>query len=352
MRCIIIVLLAACTLGSTLSCAPTTYVVADRPPPPPPPGPLDPFFDDLGAHGDWWWSDSHGWVWSPWVGVGWRPYTMGHWVWTDDWGWLWVSNEPFGWACFHYGRWVWLDDAGWVWIPGRVWGPGWVTWRTGPGYIGWVPLGPGPFVDAHVHVWWWVFVEERHFLAPNVVAVAAPPHRNSVVLPTTTVIHRPERADDGAPPNREVEVAAVERAAGVKVIPKRVVEARDVGAELPDVIGVRRAPTVEADRVDAPRDLFPPSKALARDRAIEERALPAPADDEAERHFQDVRQRLSAEHEVERKAPPVGVTPDALRARQQDEQRSLEEQEQREKEAAKKKKAVKRPALPKKVKKR
>lgn len=337
-------------LGSTLSCAPTTYVVAPDPPAPPP-APLDPFFDELGPYGDWWWNDTWGWVWSPSVGLGWRPYTVGHWVWTQDWGWLWVSNEPFGWACFHYGRWVWLDDAGWVWVPGRVWGPGWVMWRTGPGYIGWVPMGPGPYVDAHMHVWWWVFVEERHFLAPDIVVVAAPPHRNPAVLPSTQVIHRPERSDDQAPPNREVEVSTVERAAGVKLIPRRVLEAQEAGAELPDAIAVRRAPSVEADRDEAPRDLFSPKKALARDRVLEDRPLGAPDDDAAERHFREARERLQAEHEVERKAPPKGLSPDQLRARQQDEQRTLEEQAEREKEAAKKKKAVKRPALPKKVKK-
>lgn len=351
MRVTILLLTAALCFSFALSCAPTTYVVAPDPPPPPP-APLDPFFDELGPHGDWWWNDTHGWVWSPHVGVGWRPYTVGHWVWTDEWGWLWVSNEPYGWAVFHYGRWIWLDDAGWVWLPGRVWGPGWVMWRSGPGWIGWVPMGAGPYVDAHVHVWWWVFVEERHFMAPDVVVVAAPPHRNPAVLPTTRVLHRPERDDDGAPPNREVEVSTVERATGVKVVPKRVVEAREVGAEVPDAISVRRVPAIEADRAEAPRDLFAPSRQLARDRKIEERPLAAPADDEADRHFRAVRERITVEHEAERKTPPGGLPPDQLRARQQDELRSLEEQEQREKEAAKKKKAVKRPTLPKKTKKR
>lgn len=349
MRTLILVAAALLSMPALLSCAPTTYVVAPDQAPPPS-TPLDPFFDELGPYGDWWWSDLHGWVWSPHVGFGWRPYSVGHWVWTDDWGWLWASNEPFGWACFHYGRWIWLDDAGWVWIPGRVWGPGWVMWRAGPGYVGWVPLGPGPFVDTRVHVWWWVLVEERHFLAPDVLVVALPPHKNPAVLSTTRVIHRPERDDGAAPPNREVEVSTVERAAGVKVVPRRIVEAKEAAPEVPDAIGVRRAPGVEADRAREGRDLFTPSPASAQDRATDKRSLPAPAEDALEGYFRAEREQLSTRHQLELGAFPSGLPREQLRAVHEGERRALEEQEQNEKEAAKKKKAVKRPTLPKKAK--
>ena len=30
---------------------------------------------------------------------------------------------------------------GWYWAPGRTWGPGWVSWAVGGGYVGWCPLG-------------------------------------------------------------------------------------------------------------------------------------------------------------------------------------------------------------------
>ena len=30
---------------------------------------------------------------------------------------------------------------GWYWMPGRSWGPGWVSWAVGGGYVGWCPLG-------------------------------------------------------------------------------------------------------------------------------------------------------------------------------------------------------------------
>ena len=351
MRTIILAVAALIALPALLSCAPTTYVVAPDPPPPPA-APLDPFFDDLDPYGDWWWNDTYGWVWSPTVGYGWRPYAVGHWVWTDDWGWLWASGEPFGWACFHYGRWIWLDDAGWVWMPGRVWGPGWVMWRTGPGYVGWVPLGPGPFVDTNVHVWWWVFVDERDFLAPNVAAVARPPHENPSVLPSTRVIHRPERDDGRAPANREVDVAIIERAASLKVVPKRIVEARDAGAELPDTVTVRRAPDLDANRAGDRRDLFAPSRELARDRAVDDRPLPAPPDDELDRYFGSARERMNARHQAEQGTPLRSLPPETLRAMQESERRALEEQEQKEKQAAAKKKAVKRPSIVKKVKKR
>ncbi|MBI1944247.1 MAG: hypothetical protein HYS27_01055 [Deltaproteobacteria bacterium] len=349
MRVITLIVVTLLAVPAAPSCAPTTYVVA---PDPPPPTPLDPFFDDLGPYGDWWWNDTWGWVWSPTVGYGWRPYTVGHWVWTAEWGWLWASSEPFGWACFHYGRWIWLDDAGWVWLPGRTWGPGWVMWRSGPGYVGWVPLGPGPFHEPHVHLWWWVVVEERHFLAPNVVEVAVPPDRNPVVLPSTRVLHRPERDDGAASPNRDIDVQAIERATSTKVLPKRVLEAKDAGAELPDAVTVRRAPDIGPDRVGGRQDLFAPTRELARDRPVDERPLSAPPDDELERYFGAARARLDERQRAEQGAPPKGVPPDKLRAMQEDERRVLEEQEQKEREAAAKKKAQKRPALVKKTKKR
>lgn len=64
MRTAILTTAALVALVASLSCAPTTYVAAPDPPPPPV-APLDPFFDDLGPYGDWWWNDSYGWVWSP-----------------------------------------------------------------------------------------------------------------------------------------------------------------------------------------------------------------------------------------------------------------------------------------------
>ncbi len=100
------------------------------------------FYKDLAPHGRWVETREHGWAWEPRVHSDWRPYSLGHWVWTDDYGWLWVSDEDFGWAVYHYGRWYWDPVHEWVWVPGYEWGPGWVSWRSGGGYVGWAPLPP------------------------------------------------------------------------------------------------------------------------------------------------------------------------------------------------------------------
>jgi hypothetical protein len=101
------------------------------------------FYDELAPLGEWINHADYGWVWSPRIeSEDWRPYTLGHWSWTDDYGWLWVSDEEFGWAVYHYGRWLDDEQYGWVWIPGLEWGPAWVAWREGEGYIGWAPLPP------------------------------------------------------------------------------------------------------------------------------------------------------------------------------------------------------------------
>ena len=73
--------------------------------------------------------------------AGFSPYaTGGHFALTE-YGWTWVSDWNWGWAPFHYGRWI--TRAGrWSWVPGSMWGPAWVSWRSGGGYVGWSPLPP------------------------------------------------------------------------------------------------------------------------------------------------------------------------------------------------------------------
>ena len=106
------------------------------------------FTSPLAAEGAWVTVGSYGRCWHPnGVAVGWRPYCSGQWVWTDC-GWYWQSDEPWAWACYHYGNWVYDGTIGWVWVPGIEWAPAWVSWRTGPGYIGWAPLGPRGVVYA------------------------------------------------------------------------------------------------------------------------------------------------------------------------------------------------------------
>ncbi len=103
------------------------------------------FESSLSPYGSWIDEPAYGRVWVPssaYVGADFFPYaTGGHWVLTD-YGWTWVSDYNWGWGPFHYGRWTSIYGRGWCWIPGTVWGPAWVSWRSGGGYVGWSPLPP------------------------------------------------------------------------------------------------------------------------------------------------------------------------------------------------------------------
>jgi hypothetical protein len=107
------------------------------------------FYQQLNPYGRWLLADDNQWYWQPSVATAtWQPYAdQGHWVYTDS-GWYWASDYPWGWAAFHYGRWRLHPLHGWIWLPDRVWGPGWVTWRTSGEYCGWAPLPPGSNFDA------------------------------------------------------------------------------------------------------------------------------------------------------------------------------------------------------------
>ena len=98
------------------------------------------FRDALSPYGSWVGTAEYGQVWVPStavVGADFTPYySGGRWNYTD-YGWTWVSDYHRGWAPFHYGRWHVIGNYGWCWIPGRVWGPAWVHWRAGGGYVGW-----------------------------------------------------------------------------------------------------------------------------------------------------------------------------------------------------------------------
>ncbi len=127
----------------------------------------------------------------------WRPYTVGHWVYSGDYGWYWVSDRDeaeWGWIAFHYGRWVWIDDLGWAWVPGHEWGPAWVDWRRGGGYVGWAPMPPDEVVlDVRDDPQYWIFVRPHDFLAADLETVFVEPEpvilRESVVVNETVVVH-------------------------------------------------------------------------------------------------------------------------------------------------------------------
>jgi hypothetical protein len=102
------------------------------------------FQSALAPYGSWDYDATYGYLWTPAlsiVGAAFSPYaTCGHWI-LSEYGWTWASDWSWGWAPFHYGRWI--PRAGrWSWVPGTMWGPAWVSWRSGNGYVGWSPLPP------------------------------------------------------------------------------------------------------------------------------------------------------------------------------------------------------------------
>ncbi len=147
---------------------------------------VETFERELAPHGQWVQTSTYGRVWRPnpvVVGVDFRPYaTGGRWVYARH-GWTWHSDFSWGWAPFHYGRWYADTSFGWVWVPDTTWGPAWVDWRYGAGYVGWAPLGPrGWRASAD-----WCFVPQyrmrshrvhRHFVhSRHVYAHTRPVHR-------------------------------------------------------------------------------------------------------------------------------------------------------------------------------
>lgn len=187
------------------------------------------FHAPLSVHGAWINVGNYGRCWRPArVGAGWRPYCYGRWVWTDC-GWYWESDEPWAWACYHYGYWVQDAVHGWVWIPGIEWGPAWVSWRVGGGFIGWAPLAPphGTIILGAPH---FVFVKSARFHEthrPSRVLV-----NNTTIINNTTVINNIKREDrvlDGRPAKVVINdgpgVEAVQSAVGRKIEPVKIQEA-------------------------------------------------------------------------------------------------------------------------------
>jgi hypothetical protein len=218
-------LAAAVVVAVAAGCA--TAPPAPPPPPPDPGAAYGTFETSLAPYGGWIVVGGYGRVWRPRVAATWQPYLYGEWVWTED-GWLWVTEEPWGWATYHYGRWGHDPSLGWFWVPGSVWGPAWVAWRSGDGWVGWAPLVPD------VDVWWtdayplgpqlWVFVPARSFVGVRVDAIAVPRARAPGLWRATRPAP-PRRVERDAPPHGGPPRPWVERATGRPVSPVRVVPA-------------------------------------------------------------------------------------------------------------------------------
>jgi hypothetical protein len=163
---------------------------------------MDFFYDNLDPYGSWREVGDYGYVWQPYdVSADWQPYSDGRWVYTDV-GWTWDSYEPFGWAVYHYGRWANVYDVGWIWVPGTEWGPGWVSWRHSPNYVGWAPLPPEALFLRAIGFMGWVddyydigpgsyrFVENRNFGAQRLNTVFIDQRQNlQIINQTTNITH-------------------------------------------------------------------------------------------------------------------------------------------------------------------
>jgi hypothetical protein len=154
------------------------------------------FYSNLEPHGNWMVSAQFGRVWQPAVyAPGWNPYYDGHWAYTDA-GWMWASDYAWGAIPYHYGTWALDPRFGWVWVPGYTWAPAWVTFRTGPDYIGWAPVAPGfsvgvSFGAPHPVSSAFVYVPTRSFLAPHIRTYAVSPGRARGLYKRTNVVAVP-----------------------------------------------------------------------------------------------------------------------------------------------------------------
>ncbi len=317
------------------------------------------FYSSLSPYGHWVERPSYGWVWLPYgIEAGWRPYTLGHWVLTD-YGWTWVSDEPFGWATYHYGRWDYDNDYGWEWVPGYDWGPAWVAWRSGGGYIGWAPLPPqvrfsagigielgGINLDVALAPTHFCFVAERSFLAPHVGAYVAPPARNVTIVRQTTNITKYTVVNNRVV-NQGIPVQHVEQVTGQRVQRLQVAAVATGTARGPQVRGgqltVFRPAVVRKANPPAP----PPSAraaspaTLANRHQQENTALErSQAAERTRLEQQQAEERRQAQQQPPPRSPLTGgvrqrnpqpVNAPQLAEQHQAEQKALAEQQQREK---------------------
>jgi hypothetical protein len=156
------------------------------------------FYDELAPYGNWVRNPQYGSVWVPDVPRGFQPYsTNGYWE-VTEYGNTWVSDYDWGWAPFHYGRWSFDDYNGWFWVPDYEWGPAWVNWRSGGGYYGWAPLGPGISINVAFNApsFWWNFVPQRYITYRGWHSYCAPQRRFTHVYNQTVIVNNYYRSNN------------------------------------------------------------------------------------------------------------------------------------------------------------
>ena len=278
------------------------------------------FYEELSPYGDWIYTRDLGWAWFPRnVHPYWRPYSDGRWV-VTEYGWTWVSFEPFGWATYHYGRWAWDPRFGWLWVPGTIWGPAWVSWQHGGGYVGWAPLPPqvgfeigigirlGGFnLSIGIRPDAYNFVPERSFLEPRLSGYYVPNARNVTIIHNTTNITNYTYIDNRVV-NRGVEVARIEQVTGRHLQKLRVREATEK---------TRTEVAASEVRIYRPGKQKLDAVRIGTRANAGQRAEPLPVPQERNRPV------------VERRdAPEVEVAPRAARVPRQPDVRKIERQEQ------------------------
>ncbi len=258
----------------------------------------------------------YGQCWHPaYVSSDWRPYCEGYWLWTDS-GWYWVSTEQWAWATYHYGRWV--DDPyyGWVWTPDTEWGPSWVSWREGDGYVGWAPLPPGASFGPDGYV---VVREEtlppRAFVFVEVGHFAEPIHRRAVIVNNITIINKTVNITkitrvnnvvvNNGPQRQEIEKVSSRE---LTVPPPRVAAGRpnvDQSRETPEKINP--APRRETPEAADERDRMELEKQSANPQPAEKpRVAPPPAEKQPPRDESHKDEKQEHKDEKENKSEPGG----------------------------------------------
>src|SRR6185295_8901227 len=286
------------------------------------------FYNELSPYGEWVRHPQYGWAWFPrHVHAGWRPYSLGRWV-ESDYGWTWVSDEPFGWATYHYGRWAWDSQVGWLWVPGTDWGPAWVAWQQGNGYVGWAPLPPAVGFEIGIGIRLgnfnlrlgiaprdYAFVEERRFLDSRIGGYIVPEARNVTIINNTTNITNYTVINNRVI-NHGVPIEGIERATGRRAPRFRVATASDPrgsGVQR-DLISIYRPTRSKLETVRVARrnnaglaQAAPPNRSAAQSpnawkpAEVAPRTRPAPRDSN-ERQFVREQKDLRESQDKDRRA--------------------------------------------------